>query len=150
MGYCLFEFDIFVCLFVWMPWNIYIYVTNNYVFKVLRHLIYWDRDKTVDTVCTTYSNTFLNDKKGILISVSMHFVLNVPTPVPLFTKRVDILPQDLVKTRSRAIGSYNHRIAMKFDRRLDSAAAETPVEFQGDRKSLSLNHAASRLHEILR
>ena len=39
---------------------------------------------------------------------------------------------------------------MKFDRRLDSAAAETPVEFQGDRKSLSLNHAASRLHEILR
>ena len=30
------------------------------------------------------------------------FFIN-PTPVPLFTKRLDVLPQDLVKSRSREI-----------------------------------------------
>ena len=48
------------------------------------------------------------------------------------------------------IGCYNDRIALKFDTHLGSAAAELPVKFQSDWKSLSLNLAASRIHEILR
>ena len=33
----------------------------------------------------------------------------------LFTKQTDVLPQDLVKSRSREIGCYNYRVALKFD-----------------------------------
>ena len=64
---------------------------------------------------------------------------------PLFTKREDVLPQDFVK-----FGCYNDRIALKFDRLLDRAAAEVPVKFQSDWNSLNPNLAASRLHKILR
>ena len=53
----------------------------------------------------------------------------------LFTKRKDILSPNLVKSRSRGIGCYNDRIALKFDRHFDSAAAELPVKFQGGRKT---------------
>ena len=42
-------------------------------------------------------------------------------PGPLFNKRTDVLPQDLVKSRSRDIGCHNDRIALKFDRHLGSA-----------------------------
>ena len=70
-------------------------------------------------------------------------------PGPLFTERTDVLPQDLVKSRSREIGCYNDLIALKFDNHLDSATAEVPVEFQSDWESLNLNLAASRIHEIL-
>ena len=45
---------------------------------------------------------------------------------------------------------YNNRIALKFDRYFGSAAAEVPVKFQSNWKSLNPNLAASRLHEILR
>ena len=43
------------------------------------------------------------------------------------------------------------RIALKFDRRLGSAAPDVPVKFQSDWESESLNPnlATSRLHEIL-
>ena len=58
--------------------------------------------------------------------------------------------QNLVKSRSREIGCYNDRIALKFDRHLGSAAAEVPVKFQSDWKSPNPNLAASRLHEIFR
>ena len=68
----------------------------------------------------------------------------------LFTKRTDVLLQDLVKSRRHEIGCYNDRIALTFDRHLDSAATEVPVEFQSYWESLNLNLAASRLHEILR
>ena len=69
----------------------------------------------------------------------------------VFTKRTDVLPQDLVKTRSREIGCYNDHIALKFDRHLGSAAAEVPVEFQSDwNRQKNPNLVASRLHEILR
>ena len=71
------------------------------------------------------------------------------TPGPLFTKRYDVLPPNLVKSRSREIGCYNDRIALKFDRHLGSAAAEMPVKFQSNWKSQNPNLAASRLHEIL-
>ena len=48
------------------------------------------------------------------------------------------------------IGCYNDRITLKFDRHLGSSAAEMPVTFQRDCKSLNPNLAASRLHKILR
>ena len=67
----------------------------------------------------------------------------------LFTKRTDVLPQDLMKPRNRAIGCYNDRIARKFDRHFGSAFAEVPLKFQSDWKSLNVNLVASRLHEIL-
>ena len=60
-----------------------------------------------------------------------------------------ILLQDLVKSRSREIVCYDYCIALKFDRHLGSAAAEGPVKFQSDWKSLNPNLAISRLHEIL-
>ena len=54
-----------------------------------------------------------------------------------------------MKSRSCVIGCYNNRSALKFDRHLGSAAAEVPVKFQSDWKSLNPNLAASRLYEIL-
>ena len=52
-----------------------------------------------------------------------------PNPGPLFTKRTDVLPLDLMKSRSSKIGCYNERIALKFDRHIWSAAGEVPVKF---------------------
>ena len=70
-------------------------------------------------------------------------------PGPLFTKRYDVLPPNLVKSRSREIGCYNDRFALKVNRHLGSGAAEVPVKFQNDGTSLNPNLAASRLREIL-
>ena len=58
---------------------------------------------------------------------------------------LDVLLPNLVKSRSRAIGDCNDRIALKYDRHLSSAAAEVPVKFQNEWKSLNPNLAASRL-----
>ena len=69
---------------------------------------------------------------------------------PLFTKRQDALPPNFVKSRSRAIGCYSDRIALKFDRYLGSAAAEMLVKFQSDWKILNPNLAAPRFRKILR
>ena len=41
---------------------------------------------------------------------------------PLFTKRTDVLPQDLLKSLSRKIGCYNDPTALKFERHLGSNA----------------------------
>ena len=67
-----------------------------------------------------------------------------PSPGPLFTKRVDVVPQDLVK-----IGCFNDRIALKFDRHLDSTIAEVPVKFQSNLKRLDPNFTASSIHATL-
>ena len=58
----------------------------------------------------------------------------------LFTKQTDVLPQDLVKSRSCEI--------LKFDRRIDGTAAVTPVKFQSNRIILNLYLAPLRFHEI--
>ena len=63
---------------------------------------------------------------------------------PLFSKRVDVLPQDLAKSRSREILFQNHRIDF------GNSVAEMPVKFQSDWNSLNPNLTVSRLHEILR
>ena len=44
---------------------------------------------------------------------------------PWFTKRTDVLPQDLVKSRSREIPVQTYLIALEFDKHLVSDAAET-------------------------
>ena len=63
---------------------------------------------------------------------------------PLFTKRTNVLPQDLAKSRSREIGCYHDRIFLKFDRHLGSTAAEVPVKIQSDWGSLNPDLAALR------
>ena len=55
-----------------------------------------------------------------------------------------------MKSRSREIGSLNYRLALEFDGRIGSSAADVPVKFQSDRTILSTNLVASRLHVILR
>ena len=68
---------------------------------------------------------------------------------PLFTKWMDVLPQDLTKSRSREIVCYADRIALKFDWHLGSATAEVPVKFKSVWESLNPNLAASRLQEFM-
>ena len=60
-----------------------------------------------------------------LLSVNPHGALSTPLskPAPLFTDRTDVLPHDLMKSRSRETGCYNDRGALNFDRHLVSAAA---------------------------
>ena len=53
---------------------------------------------------------------------------------PLFTKRTDVLMEDLAKSRSRDVACCHGRIALKFGRHLGSAAAG--VKFGSDWKSL--------------
>ena len=47
---------------------------------------------------------------------------------PLFYKGADVFPKDLVKYRTRDIGCYYDRIAVKFDKHFDSSIAEVPVK----------------------
>ena len=71
-------------------------------------------------------------------------------PGLIFTKRTGVLPQDLVKSRSREIRCYDIQISLQFDRQLDRTAAEVPVKIQSGWENINMNLAASRLHEILR
>ena len=45
-------------------------------------------------------------------------------PGRLFTKRTDVLPQDIAKFQSHEIGCYNGCIALKFDRHLGSSCRD--------------------------
>ena len=47
-----------------------------------------------------------------------------------WVKQTDVLLQDLVKPRSREIGCFSDRIALKFDSHLDSA--DVSVKCQSD------------------
>ena len=78
------------------------------------------------------------------------YLYHIYTSGPIFTKRTDILQQDLMKSQNHGIGCYNIRIAPTFERHLGSAAAHVPVKFQSNGKIINPNLAASRLHEILR
>ena len=69
---------------------------------------------------------------------------------PLFTKRMDILPLNLVKHRNSEIVCYTDGIALQFDRHLGSTAANVPVKCQSNWKILNPSLAALRLDEILR
>ena len=65
-------------------------------------------------------------------------------PLLLFTKRTDVLPQYLVKSRSREIRVYTFPIALKFNRHFGSSVAEMPVKFQSDTNIITSNLLASR------
>ena len=69
---------------------------------------------------------------------------------PLYTKRTDVLPQDLAKSRSCEIRGWTFPTVLKFDRHLGSSAAEVPVKFQSDTIIITSKLAPSRLHEIWR
>ena len=101
-----------------------------------------------EIMCTSLSHR--GNKTGIERQVLADAEASHGNPGPLFTKRQDVLPPNLVKSRSHEIGCFNGRIALKFVRHLGSSAAEVPAKFQSDWKSLNPNLAASRLHEILR
>ena len=74
----------------------------------------------------------------------------VYNPIRSLTSSATINEKDLF-VRSRKVSKpLNCRIALKFDRHIDSTAAEVPVKFQSDRTILNTNIAASRLYEILR
>ena len=53
-----------------------------------------------------------------------------------------------MKLQSRESGYYNDCITLKFGRHLVNAAAQVPVKFQSNWRSLNSNLAAPRLHEI--
>ena len=72
------------------------------------------------------------------IGASIHYVVRCLTA------------KNLLKSQSHDIGWYNDRIALKFDRPLESTAADVPVKFQSDWNSQNRNLAASGLHKILR
>ena len=65
-------------------------------------------------------------------------------PGLLFTKRTNVLRQDLAKSRGRDSVS----IAMKFDRHLGSSAVEMPVKFLSGTLIIIFNLATSSLHKI--
>ena len=56
--------------------------------------------------------------------------------------------QELMKYRSREIGSSNNDIALEFDSRLNSIA-ESPAKFYSDWENLNPDFAFARLCEIL-
>ena len=47
------------------------------------------------------------------------------------------------------MGNYTERIALEFDRHIDSTAAEVSIKFQSDWKRLNPNLAVSMFREIL-
>ena len=51
--------------------------------------------------------------------------------------KLGLYSPNLAKSRSREIGCYNYRIALKFDRHLGSTAAEVPVNFRAIGKMIS-------------
>ena len=86
-----------------------------------------------------------------MLLTGKHYTLdNFSNPGPLFTKRTDVLPQDLAKSRSRDIWAYPFQIALKFERYLGNSTAEMPVKFMSDIIIMTFNFAASIFHENLR
>ena len=57
----------------------------------------------------------------------------------LFSLSGRISYRQVSKSRSREKGCYNHRIAQKFDRHLDSVAAEGPAKFYSEWTSQNIN-----------
>ena len=50
---------------------------------------------------------------------------------------LDVLSSDLAKSRSGEISSLYYHITLKFDRHIDSSAADVPVKFQSDQTILN-------------
>ena len=86
-------------------------------------------------ICTRYYHVWS------LVVVFRIYVthLSIFTGIHLFTKQMDVLPHDPVKSQNREIGCYDDRIVLKFDRHIGS-----------DWKRLNPNLVASGHHNILR
>ena len=69
-------------------------------------------------------------------------------PGALFTKRSDVLPQYLTKSRSCEIRVWTFPLAPKFDWHHGNGTAEMPVKCQSDMIIITYNLAASTLREI--
>ena len=67
---------------------------------------------------------------------------------PLFTKPWYVLVQNLAKSRSLEIFVSSYPIALQFDGRLGSTAAEPPLKVQNDTIIIAPNLAVARYHEI--
>ena len=106
---------------------------------------------------------FLNENVWISINIPLKFVPrgpinNIPILVhvmawrrpgdkPLSEPMMVRLPTHICVTRPQWVKTFP--IALKFDRHLDSSAAEMPAKFQSDMIIITSNFAASRYHEIL-
>ena len=55
-----------------------------------------------------------------------------------------------MKSRSRDIGSLDYSIALKFDKRLSSSAADVQAKFKSHREISNTKLVALTLHKILR
>ena len=66
-----------------------------------------------------------------------------------FTKRTDVLPQDLVKTRSREVRVQNFLMKLKFCSNLGNRSANKPVKLQSDTFTMISNFEASKLLDVL-
>ena len=84
------------------------------------------------------------------MNLTIRVVFYHTTSGPLFTDRRDVLTAKSREDSKQRDWIYNDWSALTFDRLLDSAAAEVPVKFQNNWKSLKPNLAAPRFHEILR
>ena len=99
---------------------------------------------------------FIRDKGAHHINVNELSVHNtIPESVrnnsytlgTLFIKRADVLPQDLVMSRSRQIWIW---LFQSFWNSTGSSTADMPVKFQCDTTIITSNLVASRLHEVRR
>ena len=82
--------------------------------------------------------------------ISQNAIMCMTLLLGLFTKRLDVLQPNLVKSRIHEIGCYHNIIALKLCRHFDSPVTDVPVKCQSDWESLNPKLAASRLHEIMR
>ena len=108
------------------------------------------RVKVVELICSKVLKMCLYNDTFALVSLYRSKYANMRCSNKISTFRILGLYSLSGKTaRSREIGCYKDRIALKFNRHLGSSAAELPVKFQSDGTSLNRNLAASRLREIL-
>ena len=141
----------------WKHWMFYISsaVNDDWMFdtnNLFSEKDCWQIDKHIkndESITITNQITPSDYQHTWIIGYITLYILTYKIPGPLFTKRQDVLPTNLVKSRSHEIECYNSRIALKFDRHLGSSAVDVPVKFQSDWQSPNPNLAASRLHEIL-
>ena len=79
------------------------------------------------------------------VDICVRLIRGRQDPGLLFARRWDVVPPNLLKSRSRELSCCNDRSVLKFDRHLGSAAAEVLAKFQSDWKNVK-----SRLRDFTR
>ena len=95
------------------------------------------QSKNISIQLNLENNLFILDFSPNTARITSHKVCN--TLGPLFTKRTDVLPQDIAKSRSWEIRFQTFPIALNFERHIGSTAAEMPVKLQSDKIIITLN-----------